>query len=349
MPITPPPSVLEETALAERKRKCIEKGGTWDEATQTCKLPTLEEGQIPLTETQREAAAQAESRARLEEEEKIQLVPEVPEVAPTPDTDPREIFTPGTILKPGEVVVTDAEGVERIQTPETLAEAKRQEEVTQAGVGGVGVKQLIADATRKLNLAAQVGQIDFQTAMELDELGINWREAFLKGGSDVIPGALQFGAIAGGAALVSGVGAPVAIPAAIVGAAFGAIKSFYSGVTGSIKAQKGDLISGKRTELKQRQRSLQNYISAANANPASADEMTVAFNTELSLIRKDYNTLNKEANEDLTLFGGQDGTPQLIAYEIFFESIEPSLVLRMEQAILKPDPTRAYLTVEDLE
>ena len=70
---------------------------------------------------------------------------------------------------------------------------------------------------------------------------------------------------------------------------------------------------------------------------------------ELTLVRKDYNSLNKEANEDLTLFGGQDGTPQLIAYEIFFQSVQPSMEIRMEQAILKPDPTRAYLSREDFE
>jgi len=120
-------------------------------------------------------------------------------------------------------------------------------------------------------------------------------------------------------------------------------------VMGNIKAQKGDLISGKKTELAQRQMAMKNYISAANANPADADQFMQAYQMEKALIRKDYNSLSKEASESLTLWGGQDGTPQLISYEIYFETIEPSLDLKMEQAILKPDPTRAYLSAEDLE
>ena len=68
------------------------------------------------------------------------------------------------------------------------------------------------------------------------------------------------------------------------------------------------------------------------------------MNIELSLIRKDYNTLSKRGNEDLN-FWGSDATPQLVEYEIFFEATEPSLKLKMEQAVLKPDPTRAYIDV----
>ena len=101
----------------------------------------------------------------------------------------------------------------------------------------------------------------------------------------------------------------------------------------------------KTKELAQRKTAVTNYISAANANPAQADIYVAAMNTELSLIRKDYNTLSKRGNEDLE-FWGSDATTQLVDYEVFFESIEPALKLRMEQAVLKPDPTRAYLSTE---
>jgi len=68
------------------------------------------------------------------------------------------------------------------------------------------------------------------------------------------------------------------------------------------------------------------------------------MNIELSLIRKDYNQLVKKGEKDL-VFWGEDATPQVADYEVFFESTQGALEERMRQAILKPDPTRAYLDV----
>ena len=94
---------------------------------------------------------------------------------------------------------------------------------------------------------------------------------------------------------------------------------------------------------------MMNYISEANANQAGAEDFLLAYQIEKSLIRRDYNTLNALASEAGTLFGGQDGTAQIITYDVYFESVEPSLDFRMQEAILKPDPTRAYLSIDDLQ
>lgn len=310
------------------KEECEERGWIWDEANQSCNNPDVR----PLPE-------------RLQ---------------PQPEPTPQPPSPPGSIVRnaeTGEVSgFINSEGNFVASTrQEAEAVLQRQQAKTQPFPGEVsaeGFQIAQRETARKFKLASQVGQIDFALASELDDMGINWKEAFLAGTGKLdivgIGTAAAAGAFAGGAAAIPTAGlGPAAVAAITAGGT--AINQFYKGVQENIKAQKGDLLSGKRTELKQRQRAMMNYISAANANPAGADEMVLAYNIEKSLVRSDYLSLSHEASEALTLFGGQDGTPQLIAYEIFFESVEPSLDLRMEEAVLKPDPTRAYLSVEDFE
>ena len=326
-----PKEQLEQRALPEKsnaQKRCEFRGGVWDEATKTCSVPETEPG-----------------FGEVEPKEEIQPTPPSPPGTVVTDAETGEVK--GFINSQGNFVKASKADVQ-------LRISRDQEEraFQEATTTTEQFAEQQRDIAGKLKLASQVGQIDFVLASQLDDMGINWKEAFLAGTGKIdivsIGAAAGAGAFAGGAAAIPTAGlGPAAVAAIAAGGT--AISQFYKGVQENIKAQKGDLLSGKRTELKQRQRAMMNYISAANANPAAADEMVLAYNIEKSLVRSDYLSLSHEASEALTLFGGQDGTPQLIAYEIFFESVEPSLDLRMEEAVLKPDPTRAYLSVEDFE
>lgn len=356
---------------AAEKLKCISKGGKWDSKTQTCIMPEnkLKPETTPESETKSKSGYSATTSLTTPEvysdkkgnQKAITLPGEGRYGIPTGNITPEGITEtrPATLEEYNAYRATlglepdiggrtfgglAQKGVQQIagayQEKTTLPEG-----TVQAGTGQANYKETL----RKVELARSVGEIDLMTAMEAEEQGINVKEALLSGVSGVIPSALSYGATTGAAALFSGVAAPLAPAAAGVGAVVGALKGFYSGVTNNIKAQKSDLISGKSGELSSRQKAMKGYISAANANPAKAEEMLQAYQIEKSLIRRDYNTLNAEAGESSSLMYGQDGTPQLIAYNVYFESVEPQLDLRMQEAILKPEPSRAYLDVGDFE
>ena len=324
------------------QEECEARGWVWNEALKSCDNPNVE----PLPEKLQPAPAPEPDPTtvkipmagdpRLTEEE-IRL---------------REIREKRIPQGAGGSILTDAERavVGQISDTEQFDAAVRAG-VMPSAAQGIAQQQARADAQRKLTLAAQTGNIDMATAMQMEEMGINWKEALLSGTSNIVPAAIGGAATLGsiGAAATLPAGGAGGIPAAIIGGAGGAIAGFYVGVNSNIKAQKGDLIGTKTTELKKRTTAMNNYISAANSNPANAEEYQLAYIMEKSLIRKDYNSLVKEANEDLSLWGGNDGTPQIVAYEIYFESTEPSLNIKMEQAILKPDPTRAYISAESVE
>ena len=230
----------------------------------------------------------------------------------------------------------------------SAAEIARGQIPEGAALAGTAAREQ-RDIRRKMALAQSAGQIDMETAMQVGEQeGIDWGQAFAAGTQQVVPSALGYGTLAAGGALavnaIPGAGQVAYGGAVTLGAVAGAVKGFYSGVTNNIKSQKQDLVSGKSVELSQRKAAIKKYISAANANPARADEYNTAMNIELSLIRRDYNTLVKKGNEDLR-FWGADATKEMIDYKIFFKSTEPTLILAMQNAILKPEPSRAYLDI----
>lgn len=213
--------------------------------------------------------------------------------------------------------------------------------------GGTTIEQY-QDIKRKIALAGQVGQIDMATAMQAEEQGINVKEVLNAGITGINPINAGIGFAAGaakGSAVFPGLGT---VAGGLLGAGVSLLGGFYSDVTKNIKNQRGDLVSGKVTELKKRTSAMNNYISAANSNPAAAGDYIQAFNVEKSLIMRDYNTLVKDGEENLVAWGS-DATAQRIQYEVFFESVLPSMEERLNQAVLKPDPTRAYISVENIE
>lgn len=277
--------------------------------------------------------ATGKSGAMIESEEIGNLG--TPEVFRDEDTGKLSGFTDTT----GKTILSNQNEVR------ALANVALDKATNPAGTQAAGTQATAqADMRRKLNMASAVGQIDLVTAQQAEEQGLNVEEFLRAGLGKAGETAVTFGVTAGVAGSIGGVG----VATGIGGTAVGAITGFFKGVTDNIKTQRKDLVNVKTKELKQRKTAVNNYISAANANPAAAEEYVQAMNIELSLIRRDYNTLVQDGDANL-VFWGSDATPQLVEYEVFFESTEPSLLIRMEQAVLKPDPTRAYTSTESSE
>ena len=267
---SPTPSDRENEEDIARAN-CRNKGGRWDEATKTCIMPK------PKVESTEEKEIEAPPGA-LETftHEKTGRAAGIVSPSGTgryqvPDPSRPGFHKPATLeeynLYRQSIGLTPSpEGATFLglspEDVEQVAAGERERVARPVGTAPVGTQAtLIADAQRKLRNAAQVGIIDFATASQLDELGINWKEALLSGAADVVPAAIAGGTAGfiGGAITGAGVGSTITAPAgALAVGTITAIAGFYRGVNNNIKAQKSDLISGKRTELKQRQRALQN-------------------------------------------------------------------------------------------
>lgn len=300
------------------KEQCVLNGGIWDEQRQIC-LPQGFKTQPEKIET------------------------------PEPLVNP-EVFKDSTTGQISGVVLPDGRTFLGLN-PDEVEEIVNRE--TRRGVppeGSVPVgtaSQFQKEVDRKIRLAKTTGNIDFEIASQIEEgQDLNTKEFLAAGTGGAVEGALAIGTAAATVGLIGG--PAVAGTAAAVGAGVGLIGGFFRDVTSNIKSQREDLVSVQVKDLKGRKTALQNYISAANADPANADEYNAAFNVELSLIRRDYNTLIRKGEKDLN-FWGSDATTQIGQFDVFFESVEPSLKLRMQQAILKPEPTRAYINIGDEE
>ena len=331
------PPILNPTALplaenvdtrSARQIECEDvKGGKWDFENKTCILPETE---IPADDP-----ALKNQSFPTDEPVVSDPVPTVPETFVDSETG-----EPSGVVIDGETFLgVNASDIQKIVAADTREKAKL------AGTAPVGTARLAQEEiTRKLVLARNVGQIDFELASQLEEQGINVRELLSAGGQNVDLKIPALAIASGFSTAPATAGISVAGGFAVAGGSI--INDFQKGVRRNIKDQREDLVTLKTKELKQRQRAMNNYIQAANMNPATADDFVAAYNIEKSLIRRDYNTLVKKGNEDLE-FWGSDATRQIADYDVFFDSVEPSLDIRMTQAVLKPEPSRAFLSIED--
>lgn len=323
------PYEMAKKALTKKEltpqEKCEAKGWFWDVVNNVCIDPEKQK-----------------QEQEVEKKEMPKVEPSTPEVY--------------TAKKGGELSGIELDGQTYLglspEDVQQMAGRKIEKTTIPEGAELVGTAQAQAEERRrKILLAGQVGQIDFELASQLEAQGISVKEAIAAGMQGINPVSVGAGIVTGAAAGSAGAipTAGLSIPAtAAIGGGVTLAAGFYSDVQSNIKSQRKDLVTAKTKELKQRKTSIQNYISAANANPANADEYLAAMKIEKSLIRRDYNTLIQKGDENLK-FWGDDATTQIAEYDVFFESVEPSLDLRMEQAILKPDPSRAYLSIGDEE
>ena len=315
-----PPIALAEKIKPSPQEECEAGGWIWNEELQSCDNPNVQ----PIPEALKKERPPQVSSVHYEEA--------------YVDNKQGRVYE-----RDNKSFIIPPKDAEALSAKNELVQSQQRQEAQ------ISAQEQFVAMQRKVSIAKQIGLIDFATAQSLEEEGIDVGQAIAAGLQNVVPSALGFGAAAGGAGLLGGPAAPVTAPAAAaIGVGVGSITGFYKGVTQNIKDQRTDLVTTKTKELKQRKASIMNYISAANANPAGALDMVHAFNVEKSLIMRDYNTLVKRGNEDLN-FWGSDATPQIVEYNVFFDSMLPSLELRMQEAVAKPDPTRAYIDLGDQE
>lgn len=317
----------------------------------------------PETEEERRRRLEREAREREAKQslplpigpQPIQSFPKPTEKG-IPDVKPKtpEVIFDEETGKPTGLIFPDGRTIQNLSPQEIndLTANFLGKRALPAGTVPAGTAQREAEEiARKQELAGTVGDIDTGIASQVEEQGLNVRE-FLHAGLQNID--LRTAVVAAGGGAAAGIapaiptGGVSVVALAAVGGGGAIINDFQKGVRKNIKAQREDLVSVKTKELRQRKLAITNYISAANMNPAAAEDYVLAMGIELSLIRRDYNTLTQRGEEDLE-FWGSDATKQIAEYNVFFESVEESLIIRMEQAVLKPDPTRAFIQFEGEE
>lgn len=316
MPITPSPSILKETALAERKRKCIEKGGTWDSITQTCELPPLEEGQVPVTKTQKEAADQAASKERLAEEEKTKLIPDV-------EPEPPQQFGEGeTIIdeETGETVGITKDGKQYFLPREDIEAVSAAQQAKVAPIAGTISTAERIQQERTQALLGQLGQIN-PDLQSLIEAPIDWGQAITAGTIKAAPSILTKAAAGFGAGAVAGAvgGAGVAsIPLAAIGGTVGAIAAIWGGIHSNIESQKKgevgasiDVLTAARTNMRQ-------LAMLASQDPTNSAEYITAYNAQLSQVHRAHRQIKIETQGNLNKYI-EDGTDILSDFELFLD------------------------------
>ena len=344
------------------KQNCLRRGGTWNEATQIC-TPA---GKAPKPGILGGIAAllSPEERERQKRDlaKQKRLADDVAKLDRPRPVRPQENVIPPTELEQPEVF-RKQEGEETLGrqsgiklpdgrtflglSPDDVAKIAGKElekETLPEGTALVGTQRIQeAEIRRKIALAKTIGVIDFATAQQIEEQGLNVRELVSAGFQNID---LKIPAVAIAAGLSAAPATRGISALGGLGIAGGSIiNDFQKGVRANIKSQRSDLVSLKPRELKARKQAIQNFITVANMNPVEADDMVANMALEETLIRNDLNTLIHESESNL-VFWGSDATLEIAAYDVFFESVLPSLQDRMNQAVLKPDPTRAFIPLD---
>lgn len=243
-------------------------------------------------------------------------------------------------LSPDEVRKLSKQQADIAATPEGAVEAsKAAAQREQAALGA--------------ELAGQVGQIDPAIVAAAQAQGVDYEQALKSGAAGILPSLV--GGAAGGAVLGAGVGAVGgagvgAIPGAVIGGVGGALSGLTRGILSNLKGQTGDTIKAKGDALSKRKTALKALIQDTNQNPSNAATNLELFNIQLALIEKDFAALNLETQRDLNLYLGQDGTPKLMEYEVFYSvgGARDFYIRDMQTALLNPNPSKISLSVDDL-
>lgn len=198
-----------------------------------------------------------------------------------------------------------------------------------------------------LRMLGQVGQLNPNITQQQVPSQINPIQALASGVGTAAPAAIG-GAISGAAAgaitgAPSGVGA---LPLAVVGA----IGGFLVGVRNNLKSQSSQEIRNAQINLKLREKNIRALITDTNQNPQNAAENLALLNEQLSLIQRDYGKLKLDTQRNLNKFLGEDGSPELERYTIFYETggQRDFLLREMQQALINPNPAKNLVTFEDL-
>lgn len=297
---------------AKAKAECEAKGGTWNEETKTCKLPTKkeepQERQQPLEKTPSQT----------------ELLRQGGEVKGLTLADGR---TFGGLSQQEIDIVIQRE----------REKATRFEGTQEGGTALTQAKQLAEGQ----ELAGQVGQFG---ELSVSATGLDTSEALTSGVIDSIPSAIRLAAQAGvGAAAIGAIAtAPVggigAIPAAAIGASAGFIAGIVGGMTSSFKAQRRDTTSAQQRVLDEGKQTMKDWSTLARNDPANKEFYLGEYNKQSAQIDQAYRQMKLDTSLDVAKF--ETALPNLAEFESFYSlgGERDSLDIEMENSLLAVSP-----------
>lgn len=284
---------VEQDQYKDERQRCIAKGGTWDEITQTCILP------------QQKVVDATSPNAK-----------SIPLPGTQPQIQQNQKLSPGDKLRAereGGVIITDANGNEIIQTREDVERAKA--DAASIGPSALQARQArIAGEERLAGLTSQIGQVG--TIDPVQEAKVNKSQAFVAGLARAIPGLL--GGLAAGAIGGAAVGGVGAIPGAIGGAILGTISGITSGYISNVQAQQRGEIQAANVELQAAKSNMRQFAMMASQDPARAEEYIELYNAQLTRAYQARQKVKAETSGDLNSWM-EDGTRDLAEYDVFLQ------------------------------
>lgn len=282
-------SNLLNTALGAKKsekQKCQERGGSWDEKTQTCIL--------------------------VNKDTAVKPPPATTKVTPPPGTV--ETFTSEKTGRASGVTMPDGRTFLGLSPDEVnkIAQGEAARTAMPANAAPVGTAQAQARQLQQQQQAAlQLGQLTPEQMMIAQqqvggEAPIDWSQA-------LTAGVVQAGVGAAGGAGIGAVfgGGAGAIPGAIIGLLGG----FANGIRSNIKSQQSGEIGSANEVLTQGKSNMRQLRMLTQADPANAERYIEDFNDQLALIYAAERKLQLETQGDLNKFM-DDGTKDKAKFEL---------------------------------
>ena len=315
--------LLRPKEKSDAQKSCEAKGGTWDEATKTCKLPQTE---IPNQSTKDSKPLPA---ARTGEFDRARggFVTNDDRLFPTdnPDFIPEtEQFNKTTFNPDGTVTVKKG------NTIETLTQEEHNTLINRQGVNTSRVESLRNTPNEKeqqlLNTISQIGQVgDLANAFEAP---INLGQAATAGAVTAIPsiaGGIATGAVSGA------VGGPIGV---VGGAVIGGVAGFISGTLRNIDEQQSGELAAAKDELSSAKTNMRTLAMLATQNPANADIYIRQYNDQLTRVYQSRRQTQAEVQGNLNSFM-EDGREQLSDFDTFLQDGGTADIYgqKLEQAI----------------
>lgn len=309
----PPPIPKEDILKPEKSRSqvnCEAKGGTWDEATKTCKLP---EKEVPAPE----------KTERLIQDGKTfgATIPDGRTFLGLSDRDARRLAAQQAEKQAEEAALFQPEGTAR-------AIATQQFEGQQlAGQVGQLDRQAISPTGLSTEEALRVGIVDaIPSAI---------KSAGALAGAGAVLGA--------GAGAVGGPLAPATVPAgAGIGAAIGGAAGFVSSLASSMKSnfasQRRDTTTAQQRVLDEGKQNMNDWVTMATNDPANKNEYLAEYNKQSSQIEQAYRQMKLDTSRDVAKF--ETALPNLAEFEAFYSAggERDALDSDMRNALLSVSP-----------
>jgi hypothetical protein len=248
------------------------------------------------------------------------------------------------------------------------AEGKERIFGTQELAAGAGIptreieKQAREKAVREQRLLgimekAQAGLATAEELAEVEGSDINLKEVAGAAALASVPGAIA-GATSGatlgaGAGLLGGPLAPVtstagALTLGLIGAIGTGAITAYRAAMSNIKSQQAGEFAADKDALRNVKTALTMLITETNAYPERAEDNYEQFLVILDGAQMAHAKTKADSDENLNIFQGQDGTPELAKFDNFNEFLRPVLIQRMNNAMFNPDPSKVAFTEAEI-